>query len=1330
MVYICNPLSIRMKQLLIILSLLVTAVQARDHYVFSPIDTNDGLSENTVCCITQLADGRMVVVTNSLVNLYDGASFHYIHYDDEKKYPLPAYFGFYHVYVDTQERLWIKDYQKLMLFDLRTESFVPDLAGVLSTEGIEVPLADFFMDSKHNFWYLTCQNELIFREENKNEPAVFISNVSNLTPEDDVLYDLAVYKNQLFLFFKSGTMICFNLDTKKELYRENPFEKENAGLYERTLMVVPHKQFLYQVRNGETGILLRYDVETRKWKTILKEEYAFNTLSVDSNDNLWVSSSQGLWYIDNDLQENFHIPELHLVDGRTFQAVINTQYSDNQGGLWVGTSNRGLLYYHPDRFKFRNIGRTLFETKDDRELRVTCFVEQEDEVLVGTSNGLYHYFSHTAVPLVPFPGLPKNIHCRWLMKDSQQRIWLCTENDGLYGIHPAKIKHYTFPFHTVFYMHETPEGLFYLSTNEGGLGVFDPLSGNYKPIETFKENAVGFIYQLINYGPDTWMLLSDAGLLVYNYKTDSLYIPASDKKEKTALFRQSNQKYNCLFADSRGLIWIGTEDGLNVWDSRENRLSSFHTENGLVNNYIQSITEDNQNRIWVSTSYGISCISIEKKTDSYRYSFINFNPYDGVISNEFTRRSAYPTTYGALLWGGIDGFNEIDISRANPGQQHVLPPLFVKFFLFGTEIKQGDKYNGDILLKQSVASTKELNLKYNQNHITLEFSALNYINPTRTFYRYQLEGIDETWHEIEADKGIGRVNYTHLSPGTYHLKVFAANNGREWNSQPVEMKIVISPPFWKTPLAYLFYALLLVLLFYFAISSYLRGHKHKIEQQQKEDLDQMKFRFFTNISHELRTPLTLIITPLGALLKKIEDEKLKEQLTGIHRNANDLLKMVNQLLDFRKIEMTGESLRLSYFNITEFMDSLCSPFQLLAQNKEIDFRWEYTLPDLYVHADKDKLHKIVNNLLSNAYKFTDKGGKITLLLDKRPFPDETTEALVLQITDTGCGIPEKELPKIFNRFYQVDSKDEQNTGTGIGLHITQEYVQLHQGKILVESQVNQGSVFTVYIPLNLKLADKTATDVTNKGNENIVRILVVEDNTEFRTFLCNQLAENYAVITASNGKEGLDKAMELLPDLIISDVMMPEMDGFELCKRLKKEVRISHIPVILLTARSSDEAQIEGYEAGADAYISKPFNMDILLLRIQNLLEQQKQRKELFRKAIIIQPESITSTTVDEELINAILQCVEKNLNNPLYSVEQLSHDMNMDRTGLYRKLVAITGQTPSTFIRSIRLKRAAQLLKQGLPVSEVSDLVGFGTASYFTQCFKEEFGMKPSQYS
>lgn len=1313
---------------LFIASFLISCMmQGQEHYVFSPINSSDGLSEDRVHSITQLADGRMVIITEGLVNLYNGTSFQYLHINDRDVYSLTGYHGYYHTYIDGEGQLWVKDYQRLLLFDIKQERFVAKLDSVLALHGVHLPIVDFFMDSEHNFWFLTQDGKLIYRDTNKENPHTFIEDISLLTADNDKLLDMTVYEHRVFMFFYSGLMICFDLYSHEELFRENPFEGKPVDASGQVMFIVPYKQYLYLVRNGYTGLLLRYDIKRKVWETILEQDYWLNTISLDREGNIGLSCPHGLWFIDKDLRWKRHISELQLVDGRVFKTAINAQYSDNQGGLWIGTPKYGLLYYHPDRFKFRNIGRTLFDVADDRQMQVNCFAERGDEILVGTSAGLFSYSPETA-RLERFEKIPQKVLCYTLLKDKKQRIWLCANRDGLFCIDGERVSCYTFPPRDVFYLYENTDGSFYLSLGQG-IGIFDPETGTCKQLES--THGIGVIYQLAECGQNSLIGLSDAGIFIYDKKNDLLHLTGTYERERPPMFQQNNYRYDCLYSDSRGLIWLGTRDGLSVWDEERALLRNFHTEDGLINNRIQSIIEDHQHAMWISTSGGISRIEMRPGKEGVDYTFSNFNRYDGVIKNELFERSVFCSSTGLLLWGGIDGFNAIDPQRMNDNRHKLPKPLFTKFFLFGTEVKQGERMDGRNVLLQSISASRELHLKYNQNFVTFEFSALNYVNPAQTYYRYQLEGMDESLQEVAAVNGVGRANYTNLPPGSYTLKVYAGANN-EWSDEYAQIKLFITPPFWKTPIAYALYLLLFLLLFYLSTSYYLKQKRIKMMRQQQEYVDKLKLRFFTNVSHELRTPLTLILTPLDALLKKRVERGLKDQLMMIYRNAEELLRMVNQLLDFRKLEVTGETLRLSYCCIDEFVDSICSSFEPLMRDKEICFSRTITLSGFYLYVDKDKIRKIISNLLTNAYKFTPKGGSIEVLLDGCKLPDSEEEGFFIRIVDTGRGIPEKELPHIFNRFHQVAQEEGQHVGSGIGLHLVQEYVRLHNGIVQVESKQHEGSAFTVYIPANLQLVNKQDPGLPLSGNEKSedgLTVLVVEDNDEFRGFLTEQLSGQYTVVAAVDGVEGVEKALSALPDLIISDIMMPRMDGVELCKHLKQDLRTSHIPIILLTARSSDEAQVAGYESGADAYISKPFNLDILYLRIHNLLEQQRKRKELFKKAIVIQPEAVTITTVDEKLVRKAIECIEQNLNDPKFSVEQLSNAMNMDRTGLYRKLVAITGQTPSAFIRSIRLKKAAWHLKQGLTVSEVADMVGFGTISYFSKCFQEEFGVKPSMY-
>lgn len=1269
----------------------------------------------------------MVVITQGMVNIYNGSTFEYIHLNAERFYALSGYHGFHRSYVDGEGRLWIKNYGKLILVDIRKERFEPKADSILAAMGAREPLADLFMDQHQGFWMLTKTGKLLYKNSNQKVIKVFFNERSLGDNASDPLYDLAVLNKQLFLFFRSGLFKCYDLVTRKFLF-SGDLEEAFPHSYNRTAFVVPGNHTLYILRNGETGIMQVYNANSHKWNTVLQPEYGLNCLSVNHKGELFLSCRFGLWRFSSDLARRQFIPTLHLLDGRSIDTEVSTLYNDTQGGFWVGTLNRGLLYYHPDRFKFSNIGKSRFPVKKPGDLSVTCFGnDASGRLLVGTAGGLFKY-KPAEEQLTRSPGMLGNIRCNAIYTDKQQRTWICTTK-GLYKIEDDRENY--FDTGDINCITQTGIDEFYLGSEEEGLLKFQPSSGVKEPVKATAINntAVTRLKECIIWEGRV-IGISNAGLMIYDpaLKTSisGQHLPVKLRR----LFNTNNQQYTCLLADSRGLLWLGTEDGLNVWDNRNGTLCSLHNDEGLINNSVKAVVEDNEHELWVSTSNGVSRVRVNKNQGQYQFAFDNFNNYDGIIDNEFIPRSAFISQHNNLYFGGIDGFNELDLQRKTENDKK-LKPLFVKLQLDGKEIVQGEAYEGNVILTRSIAATDHLTLNHDQNFLTLGFSALNYVNPSQTYYQYYLDGVDQVWRSESAPDGLGFATYTNLSPGTYVFNVRAGRSAKDLSGQVARMVITIKAPWWKSPLAILCYILIISALAYLVISRNLVRIKARRIKKQREELDELKFRFITNMSHELRTPLTLILTPLDVLLKKFEDVKVKTQLTGIYNNALNLLSLVNQLLDFRRLEISGESLHLSYCNIEDYIKTLSNPFEELAHSKDIHFNWQCEVEQAWLYIDRDKTSIMINNLLSNAFKFTATGGRVNLKVDLENLNNLTDKVFRIEVTDTGCGVAEKYLPVIFDRFFQADNQPEGNNGNGIGLHLVREYARMHGGEVSVESQAGKGSRFTIAMPAKFR-TDTSASQETGatRDDRSNLKILIVEDNWEFREFLANNLSASYTVMTAVNGSEGLDKISEQMPDLVISDIMMPEMDGITMCKELKKNVRISHIPVILLTARSTDDAKLQGYDAGADAYISKPFNMDILMLRIRNLIDQHEQRKQLFKKATVIQPASVTTTDVDERLIQNALKCIEKNLANSAYSVEQFSSDMNMDRTGLYRKLLATVGQSPSDFIRSVRLKNAAQLiLKRAHSITEISIMVGFSNVAYFSKCFHDEYGVKPSQY-
>ena len=608
-----------------------------------------------------------------------------------------------------------------------------------------------------------------------------------------------------------------------------------------------------------------------------------------------------------------------------------------------------------------------------------------------------------------------------------------------------------------------------------------------------------------------------------------------------------------------------------------------------------------------------------------------------------------------------------------------------------------------------------------------------------------------------------RVTYTNLAPGTYILKVKATNSDGYAGTEEASLKIVILPPFWMTPWAYIVYALLIVGVVSFSLYAVQRRERNKFRIRQieedakkREELSQMKFRFFTNVSHELRTPLTLIISPMESMMKEITDEKLHGKLQLMYRNAQRLLNLVNQLLDFRKNEMTGLHLTLSEGDIVAYVRSICASFLMLSEKKHVHLTFFSAMESLNMSFDEDKIGKVVMNLLSNAFKFTPDGGRVDVALE---MSKEMSGRLLIKVSDTGVGIRDEDKERIFERFYQVEQEEpeHQSTGSGIGLSLVRDFVTLHEGTVRVVDNVGSGSVFLVELPVkHVRVSPPKPAPLTEEVEEHEELLpgmeeealsvdllddmednedekekplaLIVDDNEDLVAFMKDSLSLYFRIQSASNGREAWQKISELMPDIIVSDVMMPEMDGNELCRWVKTDKRTSDIPMILLTARQAVEDKVEGLTIGADDYVTKPFNVEILILRMRKLIDLSKKRKA--KSLIDPEPSEIAITSLDEKLVENAIKYVEANIGRCDLSVEELSRGLGMSRVHLYKKLLQITGKTPIEFIRVIRLKRAAQMLRESQQnVSEIAYQLGFNNPKYFSKYFKDEFGVLPSVY-
>jgi signal transduction histidine kinase/DNA-binding response OmpR family regulator len=829
----------------------------------------------------------------------------------------------------------------------------------------------------------------------------------------------------------------------------------------------------------------------------------------------------------------------------------------------------------------------------------------------------------------------------------------------------------------------------------------------------------------------------------------------------------------CIYKDHAGQLWIGTDaGGLNRFDVNRDEFVHFTERDGLANNSVMGILEDDSGCLWLSTLKGLS--RFNPQTGQFR----NYNKSDGLQDNEFYSFSYLKTRDGHMFFGGINGFNLFHPDRLEENKR-IPRTVLTRFQIYNETIKPGKKSP----LTKTISEEREIILAHQQDVFTFEFSALDFTIPQKNKYAYQMEDINRDWIYSVANRRF--VTYTKLPPGKYIFHVKGSNNDGIWDEEGTSIAIEILPPWWLSDLAYLVYLLIVIV---FVVSGWRFKTKrlqlkHQVELDHLEteklrEIDRVKSNFFANISHEFRTPLTLIIGPLERWLSVTTDREKKRDMETMRRNAKRLEKLINQLLDLSKLDAGKIDLKYSSENIIMFIKGILMSFAPLADQKHIDLNLHTLEERIEVYIDPDKIEKIVSNLLSNALKFTPDGGEITVAIniiskysspissgEKVPFlpaREEPGECLEIAITNTGSGIPSAQINKIFDRFFQADnSKSLYLDGSGIGLALAKELVELHHGAIHAKCETSDDqtlTIFTIHLPLGRDhLADDEIIDKSDYKlalyNEDDLEetsdnrpadswdtdslsgtkpvVCVIEDNRDVQSYLGRSLAGEFNVCTANDGVEGFQICTTKIPDLVISDVMMPKMDGFELCEKLKSDERTSHIPVILLTARAADKDKINGLGKKADDYITKPFNTGELLIRIKNLIEQRRLLRERFRLEAIPGWKNTELNSPDRRFLNRILNILNENISDPDFNTSEFSRQAALSRVQLYRKLQALTNLSTSEFLRTHRLNHAAELLKKdnGKNIAQVAYESGFKSPAYFAVCFRQQFKISPSEY-
>jgi signal transduction histidine kinase/DNA-binding response OmpR family regulator/streptogramin lyase len=1141
---------------------------------------------------------------------------------------------------------------------------------------------------------------------------------------------------------------------------------------------------IYSIIENPTGTLwlgssigiIRYDIRKGNAVHFSPGEYNFGTISsivVARNGMLWWGTKNGLFRFDPgkaDWQLFEHNPnDAYSLSSNSIQSI----HEDFSGNIWVSTI-AGLNVLRPSTEVFNRLPTNhQYEMSSVTQLR-SFFEIAPGKLLLWEKTGLM-VMDWKEGTRTPFPYKPTQNIDAWntgvycFFKDNKDRIWMGTLG-GVFVFDPGtkKFTHYhqgsdsplALSANTIRDICQDRSGAIWIVTWGAGVNVLDEQAGTVSYFLNSQEEK-GTLQS------NARRVLEDRKGTMWVGTRGGLHKYDRNKKQFTRFHHLPNDPNSMgentafdIYEDEKGFLWVGTYGGgLNKFDPVTETFKRYTVKDGLPDNTVFSILPDSRGQLWVSTYAGLAAFDPEKET------FTTLDHRDGLLNKQYDAYSYYKSPYsGEHIYEGKQG---IDIFHPDSIRPDMNPPVirFTDFQLFNRSvpIRRNDERNSrdEYYLDRAISETKKIVLPYRMKVMTFEFAALHFANPAKNQYAYQLEGFDEKWQQIGNRR---TVTFTNLRPGKYTLRVKASNADGIWNEEGASVEIIIKPPWWLTWWAFALYVLTGVGILY-AFFRYRRRRwqmQAEFAAQQREaerlkELDSFKNQLYANFTHEFRTPLTVIL----GLTDEIPGHHQKQQTDHLHkavemvqRNSFRLLQIVNQILDLSKLEAGMLSVNMIQADAVTLLQYLSNSYQSLADAKNITMTFEAEPAGLLMDMDEEKLTTIYSNLLSNAVKFTGEGGRIFVRVSKQEGAGAPT--LVLEVSDTGIGIPANKLPHIFERFYQVDAADNTRHGlrleggTGIGLTLSKELTEMLGGNIEVESEEGRGAIFRVQLPISndapLKpegalfsmapaaavphsTAVSPAAEPPLSPGEDLPTLLIVEDSPDIITYLRTCLEAQYRILTATNGRLGLEKAIEEVPDLIISDVMMPEMDGFELCETLKNDERTSHVPIILLTARVDAESRLKGLGRGADAYLGKPFNLAELRLQLANLNNLQQKLRARYQNLALPPPTKDPALQIEDEFVAKARRAVDDHLDDSDFSVEDLCRILRVSRTQLHNKLKALTGRSATAFIRLPRLERARELLRSpDLNISEIAYKVGFNDPNYFSRCYQYEFGKSPSE--
>jgi len=1321
-----------------------------EQITFSYISINEGLSQSTVFSIDQDKRGNMWFATYDGVNKYDGYAFTVYQHNEDDPNSIANDISRI-VKTDSQGRVWIGTRDGLSRYDEEKDifqNFFYEKNGKhLQVNGIEEISPEQLLISTPEGLIMFDIKESKFIDDSFST-AMHKTIASTLYRHDDQIY-IGTSTDGLYTYSitqKTFEKVIPILGTKQiqAILQQSPTRiwvaTEGAGLFLINPKTKEIKNYLHSPSNPKS----------------ISSNY-IRSLAMDSQNRLWIGTFNDLNIYHEGTDSFASYSSNPVENGSLSQRSVRSIFMDSQGGMWLGTYFGGLNYYHPIRNRFKNIRNIPYKNSLSDNV-VSCIVEDKDKNLwIGTNDGglnLYNpitqrFTSYTLQEDESARGIGSNNIKAVYVDEKKSLVYIGTHAGGLSILHrnSGQVENFNqrnsqLVNENVYAILPDGEGNLWLGTLSA-LVRFNPEQQSFTTIEKEKDGTPIVSKQITTLFRDSHKRLwigGEEGLSVF--KQEGLDI------QKASILPVSNVTKlftNCIYEASNGVIWVGTREGFYCFNEKDKQIKRYNTTNGLPNNVVYGILEDSFGRLWLSTNRGISCFNPE--TEKFR----NFTESDGLQSNQFNTASYCRTSVGQMYFGGINGITTFrpELLLDNP---YTPPVVITKLQLFNKVVRPDDETG---ILTKNISETKSITLKSWQTAFSIEFVVSNYISGQHNTFAYKLEGYDKEWYYLTDSR---TVSYSNLPQGTYQFLVKAANSDGKWNPIPTALEIIVLPIWYKTWWALLIFfatfAGFITFVFRFFWMRKSMEAQLEIERRDKEhqeEINQMKMRFFINISHELRTPLTLILTPLQEIINKISDRWTRNQLEYIQRNANRLLHLVNQLMDYRRAELGVFELKAKKGNAHQLIQDNFLFYDKLARHKKITYTLHSELEDKEVLFDANYLELIVNNLLSNAFKYTESGQSITVTLK------EENGWLLLQVSDTGIGIPINKQGKIFERFYQIESE---HVGSGIGLSLVQRLIELHHGRIELDSEENKGSTFSVYLPQDLSVykpselasnneqneeeqvystnskamyfidTEKVENESVESGDKKRGTILIVEDNNEIRRYLNNGLADLFNTLEAGNGEEALEKLKDNEVDVIVTDVMMPVMDGIKLCKNVKQNIRTCHIPVIILSAKTDIKDQMEGLQMGADDYIPKPFSLAILTTKIQNMMRTRRRMLDKYAKSLEVEPEKITFNAMDEALLKRAMAIVEKNMDNIEFSTDEFAREMNMSRSNLHLKLKAITGESTIDFIRKIRFNEAAKLLKDGrYTVAEVSTMVGFNTPSYFATSFKKYFGCLPTEY-